>query len=39
MILAVDRHRSSPGQVFCGKSTLTEDCEPINYSFVKLSGN
>ena len=39
MILAVDRHRSPPGQVLCDNSTLTGVCEPINYSFVKVSGS
>ncbi len=39
MILAVDRHRSPPGQVLSGNSTLTEGCEPINYSFGKVSGS
>ena len=39
MILMVDRHRSPPSQVLCGNSTLTEGCEPINYSFGKVSGS
>ena len=39
IILAVDRHSSPPGQVFCSKSTLTGVCSPINYSFGKVSGS
>jgi hypothetical protein len=39
MILLVDRHGSPPDEVFCGKSTLTGVCLPINYSFVKVSGS
>jgi hypothetical protein len=39
MILAVDRHCSPPDMVLCLNSTLPGVGVPINYYFVKVSGN